>query len=84
MNECVKCKLPQGETPTETVTGKGYGWKCTGCSWWNWIYRVKPEITTCSTMHCYNRAEVSDDPAKPPFCKDCKKKGKNANLSQST
>ena len=30
--------------------------------------------TVCSTMFCYNRAEITNDPAKPPFCDDCKEK----------
>lgn len=43
------------------------------------------ETTICSTMFCYNRAEITNDPAKPPFCEQCQdrnKKGSNANLSQ--
>jgi hypothetical protein len=30
--------------------------------------------TICSTMHCYNWAEETGDPAKPPFCDSCKAK----------
>jgi len=37
---------------------------------------VSEETTICSNMHCYNRAPVSDDPAKPPFCEPCKARSK--------
>lgn len=33
-------------------------------------------LTVCSTMFCYNDAEVSDDPAKPPFCFRCQENQK--------
>jgi len=36
----------------------------------------KKEMTVCSTMFCYNEAEVTNDPAKPPFCEECKEKKK--------
>ena len=32
--------------------------------------------TVCSTMFCYERAEVTNDPAKPPFCAKCKTRAK--------
>lgn len=74
---CEKCNLPQGETRTETVTGVGYGWKCT-CNWWNWTAKLvpDPETTVCSSMFCYNRAEINANPVLPPFCEDCKSKQK--------
>lgn len=34
------------------------------------------KMTVCSTMHCYNEAEETNDPAKPPFCEECKAKTK--------
>lgn len=33
-------------------------------------------LTVCSTMFCYNDAEVSDDPTRPPFCFRCQAKAK--------
>lgn len=30
--------------------------------------------TVCSTMNCYEEAEVTNDPARPPFCEKCKAK----------
>lgn len=32
----------------------------------------EPETTICSTMHCYNRAEETNDPLHPPFCEQCR------------
>jgi len=31
--------------------------------------------TVCSNMNCYNKAELTGDPADPPFCPICKAKG---------
>lgn len=38
---------------------------------------AKIVTVTCSSMHCYEQAEDTDDPLRPPFCKKCKtnKKG---------
>lgn len=33
---------------------------------------MKKQWTICSTMFCYNDAEVTNDPAHPPFCDECK------------
>ena len=40
---CEKCDNTKGDTPTETVNGHP-GWKCSKCSWWNWIKRVEDEV----------------------------------------
>jgi len=32
-----------------------------------------PSLTTiCSSMHCYNKAIISNDPMHPAFCEPCK------------
>jgi len=41
----------------------------------DWVMSTK-KMTVCSTMHCYNEAEETNDPAKPPFCEECKAKTK--------
>jgi hypothetical protein len=35
---CGKCGKPKTE-PTETVDGRGPGWKCSVCGWWTWLDR---------------------------------------------
>jgi hypothetical protein len=37
---------------------------------------TQPQMTICSNMHCYNEAEVTNDPLHPPFCQPCKDKKK--------
>lgn len=30
-------------------------------------------MTVCSSALCFNKADPTNDPAKPPFCDKCKK-----------
>ena len=34
---CEQCGRPLGATRVETVDGRGSGWKCERCRWWNWL-----------------------------------------------
>lgn len=38
MTRCEKCHSGRS-APIETVSGKGRGWKCSACGWWNWTVR---------------------------------------------
>jgi hypothetical protein len=44
------------------------------CSCENHAVLSEETTTVCSTMFCYNRAPISIDLAKPPFCDECKAK----------
>jgi hypothetical protein len=35
-DHCHQCDRAKGSTATETVDGRGDGWKCV-CGWWNWL-----------------------------------------------
>jgi hypothetical protein len=36
--------------------------------------------TRCSFMLCKNDAEVTNDPAHPPFCKECQEKARKERM----
>lgn len=41
------------------------------------------ETTVCSTMHCYNRAEETNDPLHPPFCEQCQDRKQEKKVAEN-
>jgi hypothetical protein len=35
--ECESCHAVSARVRIETVSGRGEGWKCPLCRWWNWL-----------------------------------------------